>query len=113
MFSKKRPSRNRGFRSPEESRVHAAIDPHMVLPRMGCFLRRWGLISYVPDVMCHLVWQGRLMILKVFLGFSKIDTVHPFGGKRRLSHWKSGDAHYGWICPEIVRSSCQGADFSG
>ncbi len=95
----------------KESRVHAAIDPHCGSAKDEMLFETMGLDFICPGCNVPLGLAGKVDDSESFLGFSKIDTVHPFGGKRRLSHWKSGDAHYGWICPEIVRSSCQGSRF--
>lgn len=36
-----------------------------------------------------------------------VDTLHPFGGERRLSHWKSCDGHKGWTCPDEIKNSLE------
>jgi len=38
-------------------------------------------------------------------GCPMVDTFHPFGGERRLAHWKSSDSHTGWTCPDEIKTS--------
>lgn len=40
-------------------------------------------------------------------GCSRVDTLHPFGGERRLAHWRSCDDHKGWTCPAEIKTSLE------
>jgi CRISPR-associated protein Cmr3 len=38
-----------------------------------------------------------------------LDAIHPFGGERRLAHWKAAEGTYaGWGCPAELRSALAG-----
>lgn len=39
---------------------------------------------------------------------ARLNNLHPFGGERRLAHWKAADAG-AWECPEKVRTALDSA----
>ncbi|OPX70903.1 MAG: CRISPR-associated protein [Methanoregulaceae archaeon PtaB.Bin009] len=43
-------------------------------------------------------------------GCSMVDTLHPFGGERRLAHWKSCAGHTGWTCPDEIKTSVKDSE---
>lgn len=95
----------------KESRVHSAIDPGTGSAREGMLFETMGLDFMCPGFNVSSSLAGRIEDSGDFFDLSCIDTIHPFGGKRRISYWKSGEEHYGWECPDIVRSSCEGSRF--
>jgi CRISPR-associated protein Cmr3 len=40
---------------------------------------------------------------------TRLDTLHPLGGERRLVHWKTATETGAWYCPEKIRDALNAA----
>jgi CRISPR-associated protein Cmr3 len=110
------------LQAPEkEERTHVSIDaetgaadegklfttvalPLMYLARYGAgnrspFKDRYAPISLAVKVTAS-GWCGETV--------SRLDTLHPLGGERRLVNWKAGGANR-WVCPGIVAGALNGS----
>lgn len=78
--------------------------PLMYLARYGvqhqaAFGDRYAAISLAVKVTAS-GWCGKTV--------SRLDTLHPLGGERRLARWKAGGANL-WTCPEAVAEALGGS----
>jgi len=89
----------------KDPRVHVGINPEKGLSDEGMLFETIGLDFSIKGNSRGIQVAARLDDQGEYSEFvSNINSYHPFGGKRRLSHWKTVSEQKGWKCPEKVLS---------
>jgi CRISPR-associated protein Cmr3 len=93
----------------KDARTHVWIDPETGRPKVGMLFETMGLDLSLKKLPGQVEFAARVHNTGQFTSLvNKMDTLHPFGGERRLSHWKAGERHMGWICPEKIQHTLSG-----
>lgn len=106
------PSMSSGvFDLPEKDiRIHVMIDPKLGASQDGMLFQTTGLDLSLPGNS-----SGMQIAARIGDGgdyqqcISGLNEYHPFGGERRLAHWKAVPEHFGWQCPDKVESAVSGS----
>ena len=93
----------------KDARTHVWIDPETGRPQVGMLFETVGLDLSLKKLPGQVEFAARVQNTGRFETFmNTMETLHPFGGERRLSHWKAGENHTGWICPEKIYNVLSG-----
>jgi len=102
------PATNSGvFDLPEkDTRIHVSIDSISGTSQDGMLFQTTGLDLSLPNNQAGLQIAARVRNGEDYQGsIANLDECHPFGGERRLSHWKAVSGQAGWVCPDAVESA--------
>ncbi|MGH7772969.1 MAG: type III-B CRISPR module-associated Cmr3 family protein, partial [Candidatus Binatia bacterium] len=88
----------------KDERMHVKIDPHSGASEEGLLFMTIGLdissrMTLAARVKAEGEWEQKLLALNEF---------HPFGGERRLVHWKQ-ESSQAWKCPVEIREALRDA----
>lgn len=93
----------------KDARTHVGIDPETGRVKESLLFETVGLDLSLKKMPGQVEFAARTQNTGQFEKFMKdMDTLHPFGGERRLSHWKAGEKHAGWTCPDIIQKTLSG-----
>lgn len=114
---------DRFLRAPEiEDRTHVQLDPGAGAAEDGNLFTTAALpLSHLPrhGVRAEGTHSSRFAVIALAArvranswcgeAVAKLDTLHPFGGERRLVHWKAAAETSAWACPQPVRAALASA----
>jgi len=97
---------------PQDERVHVQMEEDSGAGREGGLFVTVGLDFWQKRTGNPLQMAARLELPeRLSRWVETLDHLHPFGGERRLAHWKASsteDASQLWRCPQPIRSALPG-----
>jgi len=85
----------------KDERMHVSIDPDTYAAEEGLLFMTAGLDMGLPGQAGPVTLAARIEAGDAWRGrLERLDALHPFGGERRLAHWRAEPAGAAWRCPD-------------